>query len=93
MWVPDAATDPWALRDHVETYLAEDDVLVSARADAARSGCVPVGPDAGAGLRFLAATIGARWRLVPVPGRKVYAQIKATMQPNRLPMTVVARRT
>jgi predicted O-methyltransferase YrrM len=57
---PDAATDLWALRDHVESYLGEDDVLVSARADAARSGCVPVGPDAGAGLRFLAATIGAR---------------------------------
>ncbi len=60
MWVPDAAIDPWALRDHVESYLGEDDVLVAARADAARSGCVPVGPDAGAGLRFLAATIGAR---------------------------------
>jgi predicted O-methyltransferase YrrM len=60
MWVPDAATDLWALRDHVESYLGEDDVLVSARADAARSGCVPVGPDAGAALRFLAATIGAR---------------------------------
>jgi predicted O-methyltransferase YrrM len=60
MWVPDAATDLWALRDHVESYLAEDDVLASARAGAARSGCVPFGPDAGAGLRFLAATIGAR---------------------------------
>jgi predicted O-methyltransferase YrrM len=60
MWVPDAANDLWALRDHVESYLAEDDVLVTARADAQRSGCVPVGPDAGAGLRFLAATIGAR---------------------------------
>jgi predicted O-methyltransferase YrrM len=60
MWVPDAAIDLWALRDHVESYLGEDDVLVSARADAARSGCVPIGPDAGAALRFLAATIGAR---------------------------------
>ncbi len=60
MWVPDAAADLWALRDHVESYLGEDDVLVAARADAARSGCVPVGPDAGAGLRFLAATIAAR---------------------------------
>ncbi|EOD64243.1 cytochrome P450 [Amycolatopsis vancoresmycina] len=44
-------------------------------------------------IGIVAATIGARWRLVPVPGRKVYAQIKATMQPNRLPMTVVPRRT
>jgi hypothetical protein len=30
---------------------------------------------------------------VPLPGKKVYARIKATMQPNRLPMTVVPRRT
>lgn len=60
MWVPDAATDLWALRDHVESYLAEDDVLLSARADAERAGCAPVGPGAGAALRFLAATIGAR---------------------------------
>ena len=44
-------------------------------------------------IGIVAATIGARWRLVPVPGKKVYAQIKATMQPNRLPMTVVPRRT
>jgi predicted O-methyltransferase YrrM len=60
MWVPDATTDLWALRDHVESYLAEDDVLLSARTAAERSGCVPIGPSAGAGLRFLAATIGAR---------------------------------
>lgn len=44
-------------------------------------------------IGIVAATIGARWRLVPVPGKKVYAQIKATMQPNRLPMTVVPRTT
>jgi cytochrome P450 len=44
-------------------------------------------------IGIVAATIGARWRLVPVPGRKVRAQLKATMQPNRLPMTVVPRRT
>ena len=42
-------------------------------------------------IGIVAATIGARWRLVPVPGKKVYAQIKATMQPNRLPMTLVPR--
>jgi cytochrome P450 len=42
-------------------------------------------------IGIVAASIGARWRLVPVPGKKVYAQIKATMQPNRLPMTVVPR--
>ncbi|WIX90934.1 cytochrome P450 [Amycolatopsis sp. DG1A-15b] len=44
-------------------------------------------------IGIVAATIGARWRLVPVPGKKVDAQIKATMQPNRLPMTVLPRRT
>jgi predicted O-methyltransferase YrrM len=60
MWVPDAAIDLWALRDHVESYLAEDDAFLSARTAADLSGCVPIGPDAGAGLRFLAATIGAR---------------------------------
>jgi cytochrome P450 len=42
-------------------------------------------------IGIVAATIGTRWRLVPVPGKKVYAQIKATMQPNRLPMTVIPR--
>ncbi len=42
-------------------------------------------------IAIVAATLGARWRLVPVPGQKVYPQIKATMQPNRLPMTVRAR--
>jgi cytochrome P450 len=44
-------------------------------------------------IGIVAATIGARRRLVPVPGKKVYAQINATMQPNRLPMTPVLRRT
>ena len=57
---PDAAADLPALRDHVEAYLTEDDLLVSARESAARSGCIPVSPGAGAGLRFLAATISAR---------------------------------
>jgi predicted O-methyltransferase YrrM len=57
---PDATASLPALRDHVEAYLPEDDVLGSARESAARSGCVPVSPGAGTGLRFLAATIGAR---------------------------------
>lgn len=48
------------MRAHVEDYLAEDDVVLAARADAARMGCVPVRPDAGTGLRFLAAAIAAR---------------------------------
>ena len=49
-----------ALRAHVEGYLAEDDVLLGARAAAEQLGCPPVGPGAGAGLRFLAAAINAR---------------------------------
>jgi cytochrome P450 len=42
-------------------------------------------------IAIVAATVGARWRLVPVAGKPVYPKIKATMQPNRLPMTVVRR--
>ncbi|WP_086830213.1 cytochrome P450 [Allokutzneria sp. NRRL B-24872] len=44
-------------------------------------------------IAVVAATIGARWRLVPVPGKRVYAKVKATMQPNQLPMTAVQRIT
>jgi predicted O-methyltransferase YrrM len=57
---PDADVDLSALRDHVEFYLAEDDVLLAARESAQRSGCVPVSAGVGAGLRFMAATINAR---------------------------------
>jgi predicted O-methyltransferase YrrM len=56
----DGPVDPWALRDHSEEYLAEDEVLLAARDAANQLGCGPVGPGAGAGLRFLAATISAR---------------------------------
>ncbi|WP_211771304.1 cytochrome P450 [Kutzneria sp. CA-103260] len=42
-------------------------------------------------IAVVAATIAARWRLVPVPGAKVKPRLAATMQPNRLPMTVVPR--
>ncbi|MFB9908550.1 cytochrome P450 [Allokutzneria oryzae] len=44
-------------------------------------------------IAIVAATVGARWRLVPVPGKRVYAKVKATMQPNQLPMTVMPRVT
>lgn len=43
-------------------------------------------------IAIAAATIATRWDLVPVAGQRVYAQVKATMQPNRLPMTAVSRR-
>ncbi len=57
---PHGVTDPQTLRDHVEGYLAEDDVLVATRAGGVHLGCTPVGPGVGAGLRFLAAAISAR---------------------------------
>ncbi len=57
---PDGPVDPWSLRAHADDYLVEDEVLADARAAAAALGCVPVDPGAGAGLRFLAATISAR---------------------------------
>ncbi|MGQ0577005.1 MAG: O-methyltransferase [Pseudonocardia sp.] len=49
-----------AVREYVEGYVPEDDVLQAARALAQESGCAPVGAGAGAGLCFLAATVGAR---------------------------------
>jgi len=49
-----------AVRDYVEGYVAEDDVLLTARALAIEVGCPPVGQGGGAGLCFLAATVGAR---------------------------------
>ena len=55
---PDPATDP--VRDFVDGYLAEDDVLLGARDRAAALGTTPIGAAGGAALCFLAATIGAR---------------------------------
>ena len=46
--------------EYVEGFLAEDDVLIGARVASADRGLVAVGAGAGAGLRFLAATIGAK---------------------------------
>ncbi|WP_370378500.1 O-methyltransferase [Catenulispora sp. GAS73] len=45
---------------YAEGYVAEDDVLVSARREARRLGIVPVEPGTGAALRLLAATLAAR---------------------------------
>ena len=45
---------------YAEGFVAEDDVLVSARREARRLGIVPVEPGTGAALRLLAATLGAR---------------------------------
>ncbi len=46
---------------YVEEYLAEDEVLLAARGNAARvGGAAPVSPAVGATLRFIAATLSAR---------------------------------
>ena len=49
-----------ASREYAETYLAEDSVLQAARRRGAELGCIPIGPGAGAALRFLAAATVAR---------------------------------
>jgi predicted O-methyltransferase YrrM len=49
-----------AVRDYVEGFLAEDEVLSSARERGNDLGCVPIGPGGGAALRFLACTLSAR---------------------------------
>lgn len=46
--------------EYAEAYLTEDEPITTARERAADVGAVPVGPGAGALLRFLTATIGAR---------------------------------
>jgi predicted O-methyltransferase YrrM len=47
----------WA---YAEEFVSEDEVLAAARARAEEVGVVPIGPGAGAALRFLAALIEAR---------------------------------
>jgi predicted O-methyltransferase YrrM len=49
-----------ASREYAESYLAEDAVLRAARTRGVELGCTPVGPGAGAALRFLAAATTAR---------------------------------
>lgn len=45
---------------YAEEFVPEDDVLTTARAKGTELGCVPVLPGAGAALRLIAATLGAR---------------------------------
>lgn len=49
-----------AVRDYVEGYLAEDEVLATARERGNQLGCMPIGPGGGAALRFLAGALSAR---------------------------------
>ncbi|HEY0638663.1 MAG TPA: O-methyltransferase [Pseudonocardiaceae bacterium] len=48
------------VRDYVEGFLVEDDVLAAARARGVELGCSPIGVGGGAALRFVAATLRAR---------------------------------
>jgi predicted O-methyltransferase YrrM len=51
---------PAEVRDYVEGYLAEDEILGAARARGRQLGCVPIGAAGGAALRFLATTLRAK---------------------------------
>jgi predicted O-methyltransferase YrrM len=53
-------TDSDALSDYVESFVSEDDALVSARARGVERGCSPISPAGGAALRFLATTLRAK---------------------------------
>lgn len=48
------------MRDYVEYYIGEDEVLAAARERGHELGCPPIGPGGGAALRFLASALAAR---------------------------------
>lgn len=47
-------------QQYIEEWLAEDELLLSARRRGAELGAVPIGAGGGAALRFLAASLNAR---------------------------------
>jgi len=49
-----------AVRDYVDNFVTEDEVLAAARERGLELGCTPIGPGGGAALRFLAGALGAR---------------------------------
>jgi predicted O-methyltransferase YrrM len=55
-------TDPISAASwsYADSFVAEDDILTSARARAEEVGVVPIGPGGGATLRFLASVLDAR---------------------------------
>ena len=57
--MPDAMLNSASL-SYAESFVPEDDVLLTARDRARELGCVPIGPAGGALLRVLAAATGAR---------------------------------
>ena len=44
-------------------------------------------------IAIVAATVAARWRLVPVAGKPVHPRLAATTHPNQLPMITMRRHT
>jgi cytochrome P450 len=44
-------------------------------------------------IAIVAATVAARWRLVPVAGKPVHPKLSTTMRPNRLPMIAMPRQS
>ncbi|MFY9809066.1 MAG: O-methyltransferase [Pseudonocardiaceae bacterium] len=49
-----------AVREYVDGFVAEDEILVAARELGEELGCSPIGPSGGAALRFLASALAAR---------------------------------
>jgi predicted O-methyltransferase YrrM len=48
------------VRDYVESFVTEDEILAAARERGQELGCIPIGPSGGAALRFLASALAAR---------------------------------
>jgi predicted O-methyltransferase YrrM len=48
------------VREYVEYYISEDEVLAAARERGQELGCMPIGSGGGAALRFLASALAAR---------------------------------
>jgi predicted O-methyltransferase YrrM len=48
------------VRDCLESFITEDELLAAARERAQEWGCAPIAPDSGAALRFLASALAAR---------------------------------
>jgi len=48
------------VREYLESFVAEDELLAAARERAQEWGCTPIGPAGGAALRFLASALAAR---------------------------------
>lgn len=57
---PSAVRQPSAVREFVEGFVTEDEILAAARERGQELGTNPIGPGAGAALRFLASALAAR---------------------------------